>query len=82
MANRVDRAFGRCPDRRDADIDRIHPNARPARKHPLRGAGGRSRARPCVTHNSTLRASECDVVPALIRRFIETKCAVIHKDTG
>lgn len=80
MTNGVDRAFRRRPGRGDAHVNSIDPGACTPREIPLCSAGGRGGARPDVTHHAALRAAVGNVIPALIRSFIEADGAVIDKD--
>jgi hypothetical protein len=72
MANRVDCALAGGSGGGDTDIDRIHAYARTLGKTPLRDAGGRGSTRPRITHDSALGASEGDIVPTFIGRFVKT----------
>jgi hypothetical protein len=80
VTDSVDRAFCCGAVRRDTDVDRIDAITGAARKIPLRGAGGRGGTRPDVAHHAALRAVIGNIMPALIRGFIEARCAVIHEN--
>lgn len=80
VTNGVDRAFRCCPGRGDAHIKRIDSGTCTLRKIPLRGTGRRGGTRPDVTHDAALRAAVSNIIPALIRSFIEARGAVIHQD--
>jgi hypothetical protein len=81
MADHVDRALRRRPDRWDSDIDRVHPRVRAARKRPLRGAGGGAGPRSGETDDPALRAAHGNVVPAFHRCFLKATGAIVHQDT-
>ena len=73
MVNRVDRTFRRRPDRRDVDINRIHPGARSRWEIPLGGARGRGRTWLGKTHHTALRAAGGDIVPAFIGSLVKAR---------
>lgn len=80
MADHVDRALRRRADRRDSDIDRVHPRVRTARKCPLRGAGRGAGARSGETDDPALRAAHGNVIPAFHRCFLKATGAIVHQD--
>jgi len=73
MPDGVDGAFGRRSDRRDADIDSIRPNTRAGWEKPLRCAARSSGTWSRETHHPALGTSCGNIIPAFIRRLIETQ---------
>lgn len=80
VMNRIDRAFGRRPDCRDTDINRIGSRAGSLRKIPLRGAGRSGGARFREAHHSSLRTACSDVVPTVGGCFNKPQSAIIDND--
>ncbi len=82
MTDRIDRAFGRGLDRRDADVHRIQSVIRTRREIPLRGTGGCSSARFGITHHAALRAARGNIQPTFSRILYKVCRAIIHDETG
>lgn len=82
VTDRIDRALRGRASCWNPDVNSIQPHTGARREIPLGSACRRTRARPRIADRAALRASHGDVIPTLVRCFIETKRAIIYNRTG